>query len=82
MYSVYILFSRELKRYYTGQTASVDRRLNQHQRGSGKYTSRAGDWQIVYTCDFKTREEAMKLEKVIKSRGAKRFLSDTGYDVG
>ncbi|KAF0197060.1 MAG: hypothetical protein FD166_2019, partial [Bacteroidetes bacterium] len=52
MYSVYILFSGELKRYYTGQAASVDRRLNQHQSGSGKYTSRAGDWQIVFTCDF------------------------------
>jgi putative endonuclease len=33
-------------------------------------------WQLVYSKEFYSRNEAIKLERLIKKRGAERFLND------
>ena len=49
-YTFYILYSSSLDRYYIGHTGEdVEERLRKHLTHHKGYTSKAQDWQIVYT---------------------------------
>jgi putative endonuclease len=39
-------------------------------------------WQLIYSKEYSSRAEAMRLEKQIKKRGAARFLIDLDIAVG
>ena len=71
---VYILFSEYLQQYYTGCTNDITKRLNDHNSGWSKHTSKGVPWTLIYSESFQTRTEALKKENQIKKRGAKRFL--------
>ncbi|MEK7624219.1 MAG: GIY-YIG nuclease family protein [Patescibacteria group bacterium] len=75
MYHVYILQSLKDKKFYTGITNNISRRLKEHNRGkkSTPSTSQRGPFQLLYSESFKTREEARSREKLFKS-GAGRKL--------
>ncbi|HEY9176802.1 MAG TPA: GIY-YIG nuclease family protein [Flavipsychrobacter sp.] len=73
---VYILYSNSIQKYYAGITDNVSKRLDEHNRGKGKYTSKGAPWQLVTTIDCTSRSAAMELEKKIKKRGIKRYLQD------
>jgi putative endonuclease len=77
-----MLYSQSLQTYYTGQTADLDRRLEEHNRGKTAFMKKGMPWKLIYKEDFTTRAEAMHLEKQIKKRGASRFLADKGIAVG
>ena len=52
---------------YTGYTTDVERRLREHNEGTGaKYTRGRGPCELVYTEEFDTKREAMKREYYIK----------------
>ncbi len=72
--TVYILFSEKAQKYYTGSTQNIDVRIFEHNAGKTTSTKIGRPWKIVWTVQCRTRSEAMKLEKKIKSRGARRFL--------
>ena len=76
MVKVYILYSRSLNRYYIGHSSNLEDRLERHNRGRSKYTKGGEPWKLTWVFDCKTRSDAMKLERKIKKRGAKRFLED------
>ena len=71
---VYILFSDSLQQYYTGSTNDLAKRLNDHNNGWSKHTSKGLPWKMVYSREYESRTEALKAENLIKKRGAKRFL--------
>ena len=73
---VYILYSQTIGQYYTGQTQDLDLRIKQHNTGKGAHTSKGIPWSVVWFEECETRSLAMRLEKKIKKRGAKRFLED------
>jgi len=81
-YFTYILYSKTLDRFYIGQTDNLERRFNQHISGKGTYSSRADDWVIRFQTEFGSRAAAVQLETSIKKRGAKRFLIDSGIELG
>jgi len=56
----------------------LDKRLSRHQGNEVKSTANKGPWKLVYTLDFKTRQEAVEMERKIKKRGAARFLASAG----
>jgi len=39
-------------------------------------------WVILYSKAFKSRQEAVNLEMIIKKRGAARFLDDNNIQIG
>jgi len=43
MHFVYVIFSESLNRYYVGHTEDLEHRLEQHNSGLSKYTSRAAE---------------------------------------
>src|SRR5438046_486694 len=74
MYFVYVLYSRQLDRYYVGQTDNIEERLQSHLSGISKYTSSAKDWTIVHHESFQTREEAIKRENEIKRKKSRKYI--------
>jgi len=74
---VYILFSPIINRYYVGYTSmQLEERLNRHNTNHKGFTGRANDWKSVYNQAYTDKSEAIKMEKRIKKRGAKRFVED------
>ena len=75
-YTVYIIHSKNLDKYYTGQTKDFKRRFERHNNSEMNYTKKGVPWELVKTFEVETRSEAIKLERKIKKRGAKRYLDN------
>lgn len=66
-YFVYILETRD-RRYYTGYTTDLERRLKEHRDGTGaKFTRAFGAVRLVHKESYPTKSEAMKREALIKT---------------
>ena len=79
-YTVYILYSESIEKYYTGQTQDLVNRFAEHNSKETKSIKNGIPWILVWSKDVSTRGEAMIIEKKIKKRGAGRFLNDLGTD--
>ncbi|MBU2447511.1 MAG: GIY-YIG nuclease family protein [Bacteroidetes bacterium] len=69
---VYILFSEKIDKYYVGYTADLDLRVQRHNEGWGKFSSRGIPWKLVHFERFDTKPEAIKREQQIKKMGCKK----------
>ena len=77
MFTVYILFSGQLQKYYIGYTSkNVQDRLKEHLYNHKGFTAKAKDWNVIYKLERNSKSEAIMLERKIKKRGAKRFLNE------
>ena len=66
-YYVYILLCKDGS-YYTGYAKDIKNRVEQHKKGQGaRYTRMHQAQKIVYVEEFKSRSEAMRRERKIKS---------------
>ncbi len=74
VYTVYILYSESLERYYTGHTHNLDDRLARHNHGRSKATKSGTPWQLVYTETCPTRSEAMRREQQIKKKKSRHYI--------
>jgi putative endonuclease len=75
-YSVYILYSVSLQKYYIGYTTDFDKRLVHHNSGQDRFSKKGRPWVLVHLFPCEDKKTALMLEKKIKARGAKRFLQD------
>jgi putative endonuclease len=66
MFFVYVL-RNEKGRLHTGFTSDLVHRLGQHNDGVTKSTKNRGLWRLIYQEEYKTRAEAMRREKFLKS---------------
>ncbi len=73
MFFVYILESKVDGTYYIGQTNNLDQRLDYHNKGLSKYTSRKVPWEVVYYEEFDTRTEAIGRERFLKKQRNRDF---------
>ena len=67
MYYVYILYSVNFERTYTGLTNDIEKRFYQHNTKQNKSTKAYVPWDLIHVEKFKTRLEARKREKYLKS---------------
>jgi putative endonuclease len=51
---------------YVGWTLDLDRRLAQHNTGTGARTTRGRSWTLLHSESFETREDAMSREWHLK----------------
>ena len=67
-FSVYILFSEKLNRYYIGQTANVEERIKQHNLGFyyDASTKVSNDWKLFWCLECDSRKQAIQIESHIK----------------
>ena len=67
MFTLYILYSGLLNRFYVGYTgSSAEERLKKHLANHKGFTGKQTDWKIVYTEVYDTKAAAMKRENEIK----------------
>ena len=65
---LYILYSKDLDKYYIGHTADVlDERLRKHNSNHRGFTGKAKDWEILYTEIFLSKDLAYTREREIKN---------------
>jgi len=65
---VYVLGSRRKadRRTYVGWTTDIDRRLQQHNAGTGAKSTRGRAWILLYSEPCATKQRAMSREWYIK----------------
>ncbi|MBS1669556.1 MAG: GIY-YIG nuclease family protein [Bacteroidetes bacterium] len=63
---VYILYSKEIDKYYIGFTENVNERLKKHLANHRGFTGKAKDWEIKLIEEFPTKVEAMARESQLK----------------
>ncbi|GAB4286032.1 MAG: hypothetical protein Kow0081_4060 [Candidatus Dojkabacteria bacterium] len=67
MYYVYILFSNKLKKFYTGRTTNLKRRLEEHNSKKVPFTSRGCPWDLAFYEAFINEKDSIDEEKFLKS---------------
>ena len=73
-YYVYAIKSLVKSYIYVGLTSSIEKRLNQHNKGQNRSTKAYRPFRLIYTEAFKTRVEARNKEIYLKSGIGKEFL--------
>ncbi len=75
MFKVYVLYSKKFDKIYIGFTSNLESRMLSHNYLSKKgYTVKYRLWEVVYTEIFKTKKEAMKREKELKSSRGRNYI--------
>ena len=74
MFEVYVLKSKKDGIRYTGYGKSAQERLRRHNKGDYRFTKGHRPWEIIYTEEYKTRSEAVKREKFLKSGVGRAWL--------
>ena len=74
---VYVLFSRKFNRTYAGYTSNLIERFKSHNYLSKKgYTIRYRPWIVILVEFYKTKSEAIKREKLLKSGKAREWIKN------
>ena len=74
MYYVYILYSRQHKRTYVGQSCDIEKRLKEHNGGNVKSTKPYIPYEKIYEEKHETRQLALKREKYFKTYSGRQAL--------
>lgn len=76
----YILFSKSLRKFYTGSTElDPNERLALHlskHYGRNKFTSAANDWELVLSIKCNTIQQAKSIEKHIKRMKSTTYIEN------
>ena len=75
-YTVYIIYSKSIDKFYVGYTNNLQRRFGEHNRKKHKYTDRGIPWIVVHTETFKSKNEAMDREAFIKKQKSRKFIEE------
>ncbi|MBZ0326719.1 MAG: GIY-YIG nuclease family protein [Altibacter sp.] len=73
MYFVYIIESERDGTYYIGQSDNLEKRLELHNNGFSKYTSRKLPWKLVYYESYPSRKESIVRERFLKQQRNREF---------
>jgi len=80
VYYTYILRSKIANKTYVGYTDKLKNRLRKHNSGRSSFTRRYKPWEIIYSEKHKTREEAIRREKYLKSAAGRRWIKKFLFD--
>ena len=73
-YTVYIIYSESLNKFYTGSCEDLSIRITQHNAGRNKSTKSGIPWTIKYTEIFQTRKNARAKEAHIKKMKSRIYI--------
>ena len=70
MYVLYLIQHSETKEIYVGITNNLKSRINQHNNGGRKSTTRkTGTWELVYAEAYRNKDDVITREKILKAHG-------------
>jgi putative endonuclease len=70
----YVIKSVNQNYIYKGHCENINDRLKQHNSGTTQSIKKYIPFELVYSEEFLTRDEAIKREKYFKSAAGRRFL--------
>ena len=73
-YFTYVLFSHKFEQLYIGHTYNLDKRFSQHNKGRVPSTKPYIPYELLYFEEFKSKVDAVKREKELKTSTGRRFL--------
>jgi putative endonuclease len=78
MASVYILFSKQLSRFYTGSCLEIEFRLGQHLEKIYKssFSAKTDDWESFLTINNLEYRQARNIEQHIKKMKSTQYISN------
>jgi putative endonuclease len=74
MFYVYVLLSEKDNRFYTGYTADLEKRIEEHMNGKVLSTKNRLPVKLVYFEASLNQNDALHREKYLKSTYGKRYL--------
>lgn len=74
MYSVYIIYSSKLGKFYKGITKDLFNRVQRHNNGTESFTKKGIPWVLIWSLEKESRSEAMLLEKKLKNLNQDRLI--------
>jgi putative endonuclease len=77
MFFIYILFNKEINKYYVGHTVNIENRLADHNKKGHKTKfsrKQNGKWVLMYKESFPTRSAAVVRERYIKSMKSRKYI--------
>jgi len=82
-YEVYIIKS-DCEKFYIGLSENAEHRLNEHNLGLSKWTSKYKNWEIIYIKKLKNLSEARKWENYLKRQkggnGLRKVIAEYNKD--
>ena len=73
-FTVYIIYSATIDKYYTGSCQDFGTRLLQHNSGRNKSTKGGMPWVLKYVEKFATNQEARNRESFIKKMKSRKYI--------
>lgn len=74
---VYVLYSEQYNKTYTGFTSDLIERFKSHNLLETKgYTLKFRPWEVVYVEFYNSKTEAVKREKYLKSGVGREFIKN------
>ncbi|MBI4039507.1 GIY-YIG nuclease family protein [Candidatus Daviesbacteria bacterium] len=67
MYYFYVLQFTRSKKLYKGFTDNLKRRITEHRKGYSKFTSRNGEFKLIFYEAFIDKRDAMAAERYFKT---------------
>ncbi len=74
MYYFYVLQFKKSKKLYKGFTNNLERRILEHKRGGSNFTSRNGEFDLIFYEAYIDKEDAKAAEKYFKSGHGREVL--------
>jgi putative endonuclease len=73
-YFSYVLKSQKNGILYKGSTQDIEKRINTHNSGKVKFSSKYIPWELVLVEEFQTRTEAINREKWYKTGVGRNWI--------
>jgi len=74
MFYLYIIYSEKLDKFYVGYSSDLKERLRKHNSSNKSFTGNSNDWKIVYTEEYKSKNDVMFREKQIKKWKSRKLI--------
>lgn len=74
MYSVYVLHSAEIDKFYVGYTKDINKRVKHHNLGLNRWSKRGIPWKLIYSEEYNNKSEALKRERFLKTGKGREFI--------
>ena len=73
---LYIIYSKSIDKYYVGESATVENRLELHNKHHFKtnFSKAASDWELKLSHSCHYKRDALFLERFIKRMKSRKFI--------
>ena len=76
MYYFYVLKFKKSGKLYKGYTADLKRRIAEHHSGQSSFTSRNGEFELIFYEAYLNKKDAMEAERYFKTGHGREVLKE------